>query len=315
MSEFRLLERIFAANDRLRTARVDVSIPPGDDMAAMSLRELAEGALLIAVDQVIAGRHFRAGTPWALVGRKAVARNISDIAAMAAQPLSCVAAVALPMGFPEEDAATLFEAVRASAEAFGCPLIGGDTGTLPRRDDALVCAVTVLATLPSGVPRAIRRDGARPGDVVCVTGELGATLDDDGFGHHLSFVPRVEEAIELARMLGPRLHAMIDLSDGLGRDLGHIAALSRVRLRIDASRLPCRRACHWRRAIGDGEDYELAFTAEGPVPRSVKGVPITIVGTVVDDAASKDFGGAGPAAVEVFAEGRSFDGSTIGWEH
>lgn len=324
MSEFRLLERIFAANDRLRASAVNVTIPPGDDMAGLDLRDLRGGQLLVAVDQIVAGRHFRVGTPWDHVGRKAVARNLSDIAAMAGQPLACVAAVALPRGLPEGDAAALFEAVRASAEQFGCPLIGGDTAVLPGDEDPLLCSVTVLATLPRGVPRAITRDRAQVGDLVCVTGELGATLDADGAGHHLTFTPRVAEAIELARTMGPRLHAMIDLSDGLGRDVGHIARMSGVGVRIDAARLPRRDGCDWRHAVGDGEDYELCFTIEGPPPRSVNGVAVTVVGEVTANAVDRHRPTSAPAAmknggcpplVEILADGRSFDGAAMGWEH
>lgn len=307
MREFELLEQIFAANDRLRSRfGTLVAIPPGDDMAALRLRGRD---LLVAVDQVIAGRHFVAGTPWRLVGRKAVTRNLSDVAAMAARPLACVAAAALPPGMAEAEIRELYESLRLCAEEHRCPLVGGDTGTLPGSADPAVISVTVLADLPEGVRRPIARDGARAGDRLYVTGALGGSFGADGLGKHLTFTPRVDEAIELARALGERLHAMIDLSDGLARDARHLAERSAVRLTIDVERVPCSAGCSWRQALGDGEDYELCFAAAGPVPAELRGVPVTAVGEFV--AADVTSGG----RVEVRERGRIVDVAELGWEH
>lgn len=321
MSEFALLASIFAANPRLRAHGDLVAIPPGDDMAALRLRDRD---LLIAVDQVIEGRHFRSGTPWPLVARKALCRNLSDVAAMAAQPLACVASVALPPSFDEADAAVLFESLRAEAERFACPLVGGDTGTsapsFGTRDPLvpLVLAVTVLADLPRGIDRPVSRRGARPGDGLYVTGALGGSFGGDGLGRHLTFEPRVDEAIELRRALGGRLHAMIDLSDGVSRDAEHLARASGVRIEIDAALLPCSKGSDWRAALGDGEDYELCFAAEAPVPRSIRGVPITRIGRVVPAGDAVDAQGMGEAeqgTVVVVLGGRTVDTTGMGWEH
>lgn len=306
MSEFELLRGIYAANAALLARHgTRVVIPPGDDMAQIHLER---SELLIAVDQMIEGRHFRSGTPMELVGRKAVARNISDIAAMAGRPLACVAAVALPQGMASGAIETLYDAVRAAAELFDCPLVGGDTGSSASAAAPLVISVTVVAGLPAGVPRAITRGGAKIGDGVFVTGRLGGSFGADGLGRHLTFAPRVEESVALARMLGDRLHAMIDLSDGLGRDAGHLAAASGVAMRLDAGKVPANDGCTWRNALGDGEDYELCFTAEGPVPSEVAGLAIARVGEVIAADSSR------PRVSLVTDEGE-FDVTTLGWEH
>ena len=260
MRETELLEHIYAANDELTPT---VLIPPGDDMAALPF---GDTSLLAAVDQLIDGRHVRLDrTPIELVGAKAIKRCVSDVAAMAARPVAALVAVTLPPGLDPAAARTLFDAVRHCAATYGCPLIGGDIAMHATRDAPLTLSVTVLAA-PGPTPP-VRRGGARAGDGVYVTGQLGATLDDDGGGHHLHFVPRVREALALATTLGPRLHAMIDLSDGLARDGAHLANRD-VRLEIDADALPRRAGATVAGALGDGEDYELCLTAAGATARS-----------------------------------------------
>jgi thiamine-monophosphate kinase len=310
MREFQLLSRIMAANDALRRRfGALVSIPPGDDMAGVRLAAAARartGELLAAVDQVIVGRHVLPGTPWSLVGRKAVCRNLSDIAAMAGRPLACLAAAALPAALREDDSAALYESIRATAERYDCPLVGGDTGCLPAQGDAAVISLTVLADLPPGVIAPVRRDGARPGDSLYVTGRLGGSFGVDGMGRHLTFEPRINEAVELARTLGARLRAMIDLSDGLAGDAGHLARSSGVGVMIECEALPCAEGCSWVEAISDGEDYELCFAAAGPVPAMVEGVPIARVGAVV----------AGPpGSVTVLKGGEAIEPPRGAWEH
>lgn len=309
MRELRSLHSIYAANRQLieRFGPL-VRIPPGDDMAGLRLRR---GELLVAVDQVIAGRHFRAGTPWHLVGRKAVCRNLSDVAAMAGTPLACVASAALPPGLPQQAVAELYEGLRSTAETYGCPLVGGDTGALPSDDDALVVAVTILADWPTDLPGPITRCGALAGDGIYVTGRLGGSLGADGLGRHLTFEPRLEESVSLARMLGERLHAMIDVSDGLGMDARHLAEASEVEVILDVERLPCAPGCTWAEALGDGEDYELCFAAAGPVPSEVRGLPITRVGEARPMAEAEP--GAGTLVVRL--GGCPIEPPSLGWEH
>jgi thiamine-monophosphate kinase len=257
MREFDLLKHVFQGNDRLPAS---VTIPPGDDMAMVAIPSTG---LLVAVDQIVDGRHVKVGsTPIELIGRKAVTRSLSDIAAMAGTPVAALVAVTLPPQFGEAQTLALFDAVQSTCEAYKCPLIGGDIALHARRGDSLVCAVTVLAVANNGRP--ITRGGAKPGDVVGVTGPLGGSLEADGGGRHLTFEPRIELARELARRYDHRLHAMIDISDGLGRDAAHVARMSSVQIVLDADRIPCNPGCDWRKALSDGEDYELLFAVEPP---------------------------------------------------
>jgi thiamine-monophosphate kinase len=211
--------------------------------------------------------------------------------------------VSLPPGFGEGAAKELFDGLFAEASRLECPLAGGDIAFHADAAAPLVCAVTVLAEPGPAGP--ITRGGARPGDAVYVTGALGRSYPS---GRHLAVEPRIAEALDLARRLGPRLHAMIDISDGLGRDASHIAEQSGVQVRLDVRRIPCAPGADWRAALGDGEDYELCFAAAGDVPPRLGAVAITAVGAVRERAAGT------PLVVVETAEG-PLDGSEIGWEH
>lgn len=299
MREFALLEHIYASAHN-RDPRV--LIGPGDDMG---LVKTGGAYLLAAVDQLIDGRHVRvASTPLDLVGRKAITRSLSDIAAMAGEPLATLVAATLPPQFGSERANQLFDAMRATADQYRCPLIGGDIAIHRGDEHPMVCSVTVLAE--PGPAGAIPRSGAQHGDLVYVTGALGGSLEANGLGRHLTFEPRIELALELARQLGSRLHAMIDLSDGLGRDAAHIAKLSHVQMVIEAARIPCNAGCDWKQALSDGEDYELCFTAVPPVPRQIGGVAIHQIGEVR---------GEGEHTVLLSHAGSLIDVSQFGWQH
>lgn len=282
-----------------------VIIPSGDDMAMV---QLDTTQVLTATDQIVAGRHFQlTSTPVELIGRKAITRCLSDIAAMAATPVASLAAVALSPGLSEQWCTGLFDAMHLIASTYGCPLIGGDIALLGEANTALVCTVTVLATPASTPP--VRRSGAQDGDNLYVTGRLGGSLAPDGLGRHLEFEPRIFEALQLADQLGPRLHAMIDISDGLGRDAAHVAEASSMKIVLDANSVPCAAGVDWRRALSDGEDYELCFAAAGEVPANVGEIEITKVGEVH----SLDPNDA--PTVLVRAGEQLHDASTMGWEH
>lgn len=302
MREARLVAEIVAHNAELaRCGGAEVLLPPGDDMALVRLKG---GRVLVAADQVIAGRHFALGTPMGPVGRKALARNISDVAAMAAVPSCAVATLALPPGMPDADVLALAEGLRSAGAEFRCPVVGGDIGTHADPGAPLVVSVTVLAEPgPSG--RIVTRAGARPGDLLCVTGELGAGWSPDGGGRHLGFRPRVAEALELVAALGDRLHAMIDLSDGLASDAAHLAAAAGLGVRIDGDRLPKAPGASWRQATSAGEDYELAFACDGEPPASVAGTPVTVIGRFAE----------GAHGVIVAADGGVHEVTGAGWEH
>ncbi len=240
---------------------------PGDDLAVLDFHG---HGLLVGVDQVVEGVHFTPGTSPEAIARKAVMRNISDVAAMAARPVACLASCVLPPGVSPDFAKRLVDGVRRSAMQFNAPLVGGDTA-LHRGTGPLTLSVTVLAEPISPTRPPVLRSGGKAGDRLFVTGSLGGSLREDGTGHHLDFQPRVDEAEALAASLGAELHAMMDLSDGLARDAWRLAEASGLQAVVDASALPCNAGCGWRQAISDGEDYELLFAVSGrtAVPQTV----------------------------------------------
>ncbi|MEM6853917.1 MAG: thiamine-phosphate kinase [Planctomycetota bacterium] len=287
MRENDLLQHVYAANAALPGS---VTIRPGDDMGAV---DFGGSSLLVAVDQVADGVHFElAHTPIEKIGRKAITRNLSDVAAMAAKPTAAVAAVCLPRDFGEANATALFDAMRRTAEAFACPLVGGD---ISMWDGQLLISVTVFAEPwrdAEGQPLTpVQRRGARPGDAIYVTGELGHSFLT---GHHLDFTPRLELAHHLVAHAGGknRPTAMIDVSDGIAQDLPRLVEHAEVHARIlpirDHPSSPGREA--WQHALGDGEDYELMFTApeDADIPHAFGDdddedqVLITRIGTVTD---------------------------------
>lgn len=298
MREAELLQHIYAAS---RAMPDSVTIGPGDDMGAVNL---GGQTVLVTVDQVADGVHVNtATTPLELVGRKAIVRNLSDVAAMGALPSGAVAAACLPSDFGAERANTLFDAMRQTAERYHCPLLGGDVSVW---GGALLLTVTVFAD-PAGV-EPVLRSGAQVNDGVYVTGELGRSWDEQGGGPHLSAEPRIALARQLAQDPQVDLHAMIDLSDGLATDLGHICERSRVGAVIDEIAIPCRQGGSANNALSDGEDYELCFTAAGVVPGSIDGVMIARIGRVVEA------DGAGRIVMR-HKDGRAEPLAASGWEH
>ncbi|MFM7259178.1 MAG: thiamine-phosphate kinase [bacterium] len=303
MREFDFLARVFATNHLLPKR---VSVPPGDDMAVIDLGDGSD--LLIAADGAIEGRHAPWGCDPFLIGRKAVLRNLSDVAAMAnARPVAIVATAVLPRDTSEERAWRLYEGLRETAAAWDAPLVGGDIARTSSDDPRAPIETSVaIVAVPRRHDRGFAlRSNARVGDGIYVTGTIGGAWNADGSGRHLDFTPRLRVAHALDDALGERLGAMIDVSDGLGRDLGHIARLSRVAMEIELERVPVTRGVDPREAIAQGEDYELAFTARGDVPAELAGVAITRVGSVV----------AGDLVVRVRDGARSFDAVHAGFEH
>lgn len=282
--ENELLQYVYAANGGLSAEFPGVTIPPGDDMGGI---DFGGSSLLVAVDQVVSGVHFELGdTPVEKVGRKAVTRNLSDIAAMGVKPVAAVVAVCLPRNSPrnfgQDRATALFDAMRTTAAAFACPLIGGD---IAMWDGQLVISVTVLAEPwrdEQGEPiTPVKRGGSQPGDVIYVTGQLGYSFPT---GHHLDFTPRIELARRLVADPSTRPRAMIDLSDGIAQDLPRL--VDHAALQADNFPLRPHTAADdtpaWQHALGDGEDYELLFTAaaDAPIPSEIDEVLITRIGTV-----------------------------------
>lgn len=306
MREFELLQHVFGRNAALPDS---ITIPPGDDMGAVTT---GGRTVLVTVDQVADGIHVNtATTPLDLIARKAIVRNLSDVAAMAALPVAAVAAACLPRDFGETRTKQLFDALLETAARYDCPLIGGD---ISMWDQPLILTVTVLAE-PAGVEPA-RRSGAKPGDAVFVTGQLGGAWDQSGGGAHLTAEPRILLARQLAQSLTNDLHSMIDLSDGLARDLLHICEQSGVDAVIETAAIPARAHLsepRWKPALGDGEDYELCFTvsqsAAARIPGQIEGVPITHIGSI------ETRRGEQPRINLRHADGSTEPCPQSGWEH
>ncbi|WP_435006638.1 thiamine-phosphate kinase [Tundrisphaera lichenicola] len=231
----------------------------GDDCAVLRIRPGAE--TLVTTDMLMEGRHFRLDEAGAsAVGYKALAVNLSDIAAMAGVPIAAFVAVALPKREATSIAMGLHEGIASLARAFGVTLAGGDTNAW---DGPLVVSVTVLGE--STDRKVVRRSGAQVGDAILVTGPLGGSL----LGRHLHPLPRVTEALAIARSVDIR--SMIDLSDGLSSDLGHILKESGgLGATLDGPAIPIHddaRRCSTldgldplQHALNDGEDFELCLT-------------------------------------------------------
>lgn len=244
-----------------------VLLPAGDDLAVM--RWPADDLLVVGVDQVLDGVHFDSSkhSPRA-IGQKVMNRNLSDCAAMAALPVAALATVALPKNANLSYAKELYLGLKDAADPYDCAIIGGDTASWA---NPLVITVTLLAR-SNGIEPVTRR-GAKIGDGIYTTGPLGGSI----LGRHLTFSPRIHEARELASHYP--LTAMIDLSDGLSRDLAHICRQSGVGATIDASRVPIHpdaielsrqdRRDPLLHALHDGEDYELLFSCSGPCDRAI----------------------------------------------
>lgn len=225
----------------------ELLLGPGDDCAVV--RRNAEWDTLLKVDALVESIHFTPGTEPRLIGRKALARAVSDIAAMGGLPEHALVTLMAHGSRPVETMEGIYAGLAELAAQFGISLAGGETTSLPH--DGLAISVALTGRVEAG--RAILRSGGQPGDVVCVSGALGGSFAS---GRHLSFTPRVEMARQLAT--GPlRPRAMMDLSDGLAVDLPRMAQASGCDFELNTAALPCHPGCTAQQALADGEDYEL----------------------------------------------------------
>lgn len=221
----------------------DLLVGPGDDAAVT-----ADG-LLLCLDTVVEGTHFEPGTPLELVARKAVGSCVSDACAMGGRATSALVSAQLP---PGTDGRSLARALAHWCRAFSVDLVGGDTVSAP--PGALALAVTIVGRCERPP---WRRSGGRVGDVLYVSGPLGGSRA----GRHLRVVPR-RDVVDALVAAGTEVHACIDLSDGLARDLPRLCGASATGARVDAERLPVHADVDVARdgvlaALADGEDFEL----------------------------------------------------------
>jgi len=275
-----------------------VLVPLGDDLAVLKWR--GDDLLLVGVDQVLDGVHFDSAIhPPRAIGRKVMNRNLSDCAAMGCLPAAAVTTAALPVGCGLEYAKELYLGLREAADKYDCQIVGGDTGSWPGK---LALTVTILGRSAGVAP--ITRSGAKPGDEIYVTGPLGGSI----LGRHTTFEPRVD----LGRLLAQtgKVTAMIDISDGLSRDLAHLCRQSDVGAIVNADAIPIHADAvklsetdaksPLDHALNDGEDHELLLTGclEG------LDLPVTRIGTIVSE-----------PGVTLRTDGRITPLGPRGWDH
>jgi thiamine-monophosphate kinase len=263
-----------------------VRVGPGDDCAV--LKGVAGSDWLVTTDMLLEGTHFvLAQAEPRRVGRKALAVNLSDMAAMAGRPVAALVSVGLPRRHGTRALAEeLYLGLRALADEYGTAIVGGDTNSW---DGGLTIAVTLLGQ-PTP-PGPVLRKGATPGDWLLVTGPLGGSI----LGRHLDFMPRVRQAQRLQELVHP--HAMIDISDGLAGDVHHLCEESgcgavlraeAIPIHPDAAKIQDGRP-PLEHALADGEDFELAFAVaaqDGDIlvrAQPIAGIDLSHVGEFVPE--------------------------------
>jgi len=254
----------------------------GDDMAVI---DTGRERMLLASDMLLDGVHFDSGTqPLDKIGRKAVACNLSDCAAMAVKPIAVTVSIALHREMSASQAQAIFAGIFGILREYHVALAGGDTTSWPH---PLALDVSILAMPFEGI-EPVSRKGARIGDLVYVTGPLGGSI----LGRHLDFQPRIKEARALAERLGERLHAMMDISDGLSLDFWRLCQASRIGGLLDENLIQrvVSADAHSlaksdgvspiQHALADGEDFELLLAVDGDVSSSP--VPLFPVGEITE---------------------------------
>lgn len=329
IGEFALIERLHGL---VAVERPDVIVGIGDDVAVLSVD--GDQWLLATVDCQVEDVHFlrRAITP-AQLGRRALAINLSDLAAMGGYPLFALVSLGLPDSLDVLWVEELYHGLGHEARQHGVAIVGGN---MTRSPGGIWVDVTVLGRVRRD--EVVLRSGARPGDLVLVTGQLGAAaaglqlLLDPELTHvvgdpepaltrHFTPTPRLAEAAVIAR--SRQATAMIDLSDGLSSDIGHICEQSGVGVRLWAAALPIAPAARaiaaargeppWNIALAGGEDYELCFTAPPDAAASLAaaiqeqtGAPVTVVGEILPAEAGRWMR---------LPEGDAIPLAPRGWEH
>ena len=261
-----------------------VRVAAGDDCAVL---QLGKETLLFKTDAVVEGVHFTVDTPAQSIGRKALARALSDIAAMGGTPTHALITLGTPAATDPDRLQSIYRGINNCAVEHGVNIVGGETTTLP-------CLTLSIALLGTAL-QPVLRTGSQIGDALFVTGELGGSIS----GHHLEFTPRLREGRWLADHCKP--HAMIDLSDGLASDLRHLLG-ENPGAEILTSALPISRAARelarknpssktpLLAALTDGEDYELLFTvsSKNAVPvldawkKAFPAVSLKCIGKITD---------------------------------
>ncbi|MDX2223271.1 MAG: thiamine-phosphate kinase [Rhodospirillaceae bacterium] len=294
MDEFSLIRDLLAPLTRGAAGAYGL----GDDAATIAPRPGCE--LVVTVDAVVGGVHFRTDDPPGRIAQKAARVNLSDLAAKGADPVGLVMALGVPVGTTDTWLRAFVAGLADDLDHFGVPLLGGDTTSTP---GPLTVSITAFGNVPVGAM--IRRSGAQAGDLLCVSGTIGDAVlglaSDPGlpaagrtFARDRYLLPRPRLA--LGHALRGIAHAAIDVSDGLVADIGHMCAQSGVAAEIEAASVPLSDAGRaWLEARGDealrrmltgGDDYEIAFTMpaarrdELPSLVAQGSVPVSIIGRI-----------------------------------
>jgi thiamine-monophosphate kinase len=270
---------------------------PGDDAALLALAK--DNACVVTTDMLMDGVDFQLDHNDARrIGRKSLAVNLSDLAAMAARPVGAVISLALPRSGGEELALQLYEGLILLADEFDIAIAGGDTNSW---DGPLVISITAIGEVTPG--KEWRRSGAKAGDEILVTGSFGGSI----LGKHFDFTPRVREALLLAERY--EIHAAMDVSDGLSLDLSRLCEASGCGAVLNLSQIPIALAAYelelrdgqsaMDHALGDGEDFELilavaSVVAEKLVAAQPLDVPLTRIGRIVKESGLWQQSGVGP---------------------
>ena len=291
MNELELIRLLSAS----LPANASVITGAGDDCAVLDLG-VPDRFVLFKTDAMVEGIHFTREAPPEKIGHKALARGLSDIAAMAGTPTAALVTLALPRDFDPKFIEAIYTGMNALARRHGVAIAGGETTSNPER---MLISIALLGTVAR--EKCLHRSGSKAGDALFVTGRLGGSLA----GQHLEFEPRLAEARWLADNFS--VHAMIDLSDGLAGDLRHllepaalgaellksaipISCAAKLQARAESSAKPPLLA-----ALTDGEDFELLFTIAcgDAVPlldawkKQFPAVPLTCIGKITVTAGVK----------------------------
>jgi len=262
-----------------------VLVGPGDDCAVIDSPDLLT---LLKTDAVVSGVHFRPDEDARRVGWKSIARVLSDFAAMGGQPGEFMITIALEKSTPASWVTDLYSGITKCLHQYGGVIVGGETTSLPTGAPALV-SISARGTVARD--HLVTRSGGKPGEGIFVTGSLGGSIT----GKHLDFSPRLPEARWLCENFKPT--AMMDLSDGLAKDLPRLCKMSQVGFQLQPDQIPLTPGFSLEAALNDGEDYELLFTSSRENlllqawPDFFPSLPLTKIGTLTSDPGDQLDGG------------------------
>ena len=307
--EFELIADLFAPLTRGAESAKNLR----DDAAFLKVTPGHE--LVVTVDMVIAGVHFRLDDPPDLIARKALRVNLSDLAAKGAKPIGFLQALALNDGITDAYLERYARGLAADVATFGCPLLGGDTTS---SQGPLTVAITAFGEVETG--KGVLRAGAKPGDLLFVTGTIGdAAL---GLACLMGSLPTAEALVQRYQLPQPRVglrladfaSACLDVSDGLVADVGHLCNASGVGAVIERAKVPlsadARKAVAldstwWEKILTGGDDYELAFTVPPSKKSALAGLNVTEIGRIMT--------GSGVSAID--ESGQPLALRTAGYQH